>query len=80
MHRYPITILYLVYFVDGFPFSEPSSGGQLANVNIWSRIIPVEVMNTMLWQGDIFSMAPEVITIVSGNIVTDTYTYNVSGM
>lgn len=69
----------LFFISAGNPFSEPSSGGELANVNMWSRLIPVEVMNTMMWQGNVYSMSSETVTLLSGDISRNTYTYNVSG-
>lgn len=48
-------------------------------MNMWSRLIPVEVMNTMMWQGNVYSMSSETVTLLSGDISRNTYTYNVSG-
>lgn len=67
-------------FAAGLPIETAAAGGQLANINVWDRVIPIEYMNKLLWNGNLFNMLPEQITVVSGNLHSATLGFNVSGM
>ena len=56
-----------------------SAGGQISNVNLWDRIIPESMMNTLLWNGNIFSMTSEQVALAAGDITTVRLSFNVSG-
>jgi len=59
--------------------SQVSSGAEIANVNLWSRIIPIEVMDKMLWYGNVYTMLPSTIAKLYGSLDHEIAVYNVSG-
>jgi len=55
-----------------------STGGYIANVNMWSRKISTEVMSTMMWDGDLFSLDESTVDEIRG-VTTAYHTFNTSG-
>ncbi|KAF6040557.1 hypothetical protein EB796_001135 [Bugula neritina] len=45
-----------------------SSGSEIANVNMWDRVLSIDVMNRMLWNGNVYSMEKNNLISLSGSV------------
>ncbi|XP_067941758.1 uncharacterized protein [Watersipora subatra] len=60
------------------PIDTPSAGGSVTNINIWDRTLPVEIMNRLLWNGNLFGLTSDQVASISGTIWASTVTFNVT--